>query len=307
MLENGSSLVLTKGKERPRLATLGRPDPLAYETDNVERGRYTMTRLFGSISAALVLAIALVLAGCGGGGGGGDQGGGGGGEQITVASDIAYPPFESTKNGRPVGFDIDLMREIGKRAGFTPEFKNVTFDGIIPGLGNNLYDAAISAMTITEERAQKVDFSEPYFNADQSLLVQSGSPIKSVDDIGDATVGVQIGTTGALKAQEFKQQGKIGGEIRTFDTVTDAFSALENGQVDAIINDLPVSLDKANQSDGTLKVVQNIPTGETYGIAFPKDSELVEPVNKALQEIKDDGTYAKIYEEWIGQKPERIP
>jgi ABC-type amino acid transport substrate-binding protein len=266
-----------------------------------------MTRLFGSISAALVLAIALVLAGCGGGGGGGDQGGGGGGEQITVASDIAYPPFEFTKNGQPVGFDIDLMREIGKRAGFTPEFKNVTFDGIIPGLGNNLYDATISAMTITKEREQKVDFSEPYFNADQSLLVQSDSPIKSVDDIGDATVGVQIGTTGAAKAKEFKQQGKISGEIRTFDTITDAFPALENGQVDAIINDLPVSLVRANQSDGTLKVVQNIPTGEKYGIAFPEDSDLREPVNKALREIKDDGTYAKIYEKWIGQKPEEIP
>ncbi len=265
-----------------------------------------VTRLFGSISVALVLAVALILASCGGGAGGGDQGGGGG-EQITVASDIAYPPFEFTKNGKPVGFDIDLMREIGKRAGFTPEFKNVTFDGIIPGLGNNLYDAAISAMTITEEREQKVDFSEPYFNADQSLMVQSGSPIKSVEDIGDGTVGVQIGTTGELKAKEFKQQGKITGEVRTYDTITDAFAALENGQIDAIINDLPVSLDKANQSNGTLEVVQNIPTGEQYGIAFPKDSELVEPVNKALQEIKEDGTYAKIYEEWIGQKPEQIP
>src|SRR5829696_8206828 len=99
-------------------------------------------RWFGSISVALVLAIALVLTGCGGGGGGQ---GGGGAEEIKVASDIAYPPFEFEKKGEPVGFDIDLMREIGKRAGFTPEFQNVTFDGIIPGLGNNLYDAGASA------------------------------------------------------------------------------------------------------------------------------------------------------------------
>jgi ABC-type amino acid transport substrate-binding protein len=266
-----------------------------------------MTRLFRSISVGLVLAVALVLAGCGGGAGDGDEQGGGGGEQITVASDIAYPPFEFEKNGEPVGFDIDLMREIGKRAGFTPEFKNVTFDGIIPGLGNNLYDASISAMTITEEREQKVDFSDPYFNADQSLLVRSDSPIKSVDDIGDATVGAQLGTTGELKAKELKQQGKITGEIRTFDTITDAFSALENEQVDAVINDLPTSLDKANQSGGTLEIVQTIPTAEQYGIAFPNDSELVEPVNKALEEIKKDGTYAKIYEKWIGKKPEEIP
>src|SRR5215207_11419361 len=264
-------------------------------------------RWFWSISVALVLAIALVLTGCGGGGGGQGGGGGGGGEQITVASDIAYPPFEFEKNGKPVGFDIDLMSEIGKRAGFTPEFRNVTFDGIIPGLGNNLYDAGASAFTITEEREKKVDFSDPYFNADQSLMVQSGSPIKSVDDIGDGIVGVQLGTTGELKAKELKQQGKITGEVRSFDTITDAFSALENGQVDAVINDLPVSLDKANQSDGTLEVVENIPTGEQYGIAFPEGSDLLEPTNKALEEIKKDGTYAKIYEKWIGKKPEEIP
>src|ERR687898_2546817 len=267
-------------------------------------------RWFGSISVALVLAIALVLAGCGGGAGGGEEGSGGGGaggEQITVASDIAYPPFEFTKNGRTVGFDIDLMREIGKRAGFTPEFQNVTFDGIIPGLGNNLYDAGASAFTITEEREKKVDFSDPYFNADQSLLVRRDSPIKSVDDIGDGIVGVQLGTTGELKAKELKQQGKITGEVRTFDTITEAFSALENGQIDAVINDFPVSAYFAKTGGGSLEVVQNIPTGEQYGISFPKDSDLVEPVNKALEEIKKDGTYAEIYEKWLGEKPEEIP
>jgi ABC-type amino acid transport substrate-binding protein len=138
-------------------------------------------------------------------------------------------------------------------------------------------------------------------------MVRSDSPIKSVGDIGDATVGVQIATTGALMAQEFKQQGKIKGEIRTFDTIPEAFSALENEQVDAIINDLPTSLDKASKSKGRLKVVQNIPTGEQYGIAFPEGSDLVDPVNKALEEIKKDGTYAKIYKKWIGQKPKQLP
>src|SRR5215207_10824193 len=110
-------------------------------------------RWFWSISVALVLAIALVMTGCGGGGGGqGGGGGGGGGEQITVASDIAYPPFEFEKKGEPVGFDIDLMNEIAKRANLKAEYQNVTFDGIIGGLSSNLYDASISAMTITKER-----------------------------------------------------------------------------------------------------------------------------------------------------------
>src|SRR5215213_1155488 len=267
-------------------------------------------RWFGSISVALVLAIALVLTGCGGGAGGGEEGSGGGGaggEQITVASDIAYPPFEFEKNGEPVGFDIDLMREIGKRAGVTPKFQNVTFDGIIPVLGNNLYDAGASAFTITEEREKKVDFSDPYFNADQSLLVRRDSPIKSVDDIGDGIVGVQLGTTGELKAKELKDQGKITGEVRSFDTITEAFSALENGQIDAVINDFPVSAYWAETGGGSLEVVQTILTGEEYGIAFPQDSDLLEPTNKALEEIKKDGTYAEIYEKWLGQKPKEIP
>ena len=294
-----------KGKATARYLASGgvRPPKLCKN----RRGRFMVIRWFNSIiPAALVFALVVALASCGGGGGGGGGEGGGESEKITVASDIAYPPFEFTKNGKTVGFDIDLMREIGKRAGFTPEFQNVTFDGIIPGLGNNLYDAAISAMTITEEREQQIDFSDPYFNADQSLLVQSDSDIKSTEDLADATVGVQLGTTGAAQAEEFQSEGTVG-EVRTFDTIEDAFAALENGQVDAVINDLPVSQDRASQSDGRLKIVETIPTGEQYGIAFPKDSDLVDPVNEALAEIKEDGTYEKIYKKWIGRAPEDIP
>lgn len=269
-----------------------------------------------TILISLVLAIAMAAAACGGGGEPESESAGGdttaavkgdqGGESITVASDIAYRPFEFTQDGEPVGFDIDLMNEIGERAGLQVEFQNVTFDGIIQGLNNGLYDAAISAMTITEERAQQVDFSEPYFNADQSLMVKSGSDIQSTDDLEDKKVGVQLGTTGAAEAQALADEGKIA-EVRRFDTIEDAFTALENDQVQAVINDFPVSADKAKTSNGSLEVVETIPTGEQYGIAFPKDSELVDPVNQALQEMKDDGTYAEIYEKWFGQEPEEIP
>lgn len=270
---------------------------------------------------ALAVTMLMTLAACGGGGenngegggkentsgGGSTTGGASGGETITVASDIAYRPFEFSENGEAKGFDIDLMNEIGERAGFGVKYQNVAFDGIIGGLGSNLYDASISSMTITPEREEQIDFSDPYFNADQSLLVAADSDIQAVEDIGDATVGVQIGTTGEIKANEFAESGEITGDVRTFDTIEDAFAALENQQVDAIINDLPVSQDKANKSDGNLKIVQTIPTGEQYGIAFPTDSELVGPVNDALAEVKDDGTYAKIYEKWIGREPEEIP
>jgi ABC-type amino acid transport substrate-binding protein len=110
-------------------------------------------------------------------------------------------------------------------------------------------------------------------------------------------VGVQIGPTVAAEAQKLEEEGKVG-DVRTFNTVTDAFNALENGQVDAVINDFLVSADRASQSNGELKVVQNIPTGEQYRIAFPTDSELRQPRNEALKEIKEDSTY---------EKPEEIP
>jgi ABC-type amino acid transport substrate-binding protein len=263
-------------------------------------------RWFWSISVALVLAIALVLTGCGGGGGGQGGGGGGGGEQITVASDIAYPPFEFEKKGKPVGFDIDLMREIGKRAGFTPEFQNVTFDGIIPGLGNNLYDAGASAFTITEAREKKVDFSDPYFNADQALLVASDSEVQSIDDLSEKPVGVQAGSTGQIKAEELLDGEQIG-EIVPYRTIGEAFAALEDEKVEGVIYDLSAAHRKIVKSSGEIRFLEPISTGEQYGIAFPKDSPLVDPVNRALAEIKDDGTYEKLYKKWIGMPPEDIP
>lgn len=263
-----------------------------------------MNRRIGIIvPVAAVLAVALLVAACGGGGG---ESGGGGPEQVTVASDIAYPPFEFNKNGQPTGFDIDLMNAIAKKANLEVEYENVRFDSIIQGLGNNQYDAAISAMTINAQREKQIDFSEPYFNADQSLLVESDSDIQSTDDLADATVGVQIGTTGAAEAQKLEQDGKIA-QVRTFNVVTDAFNALQNGQVDAVINDFPVSADRASKSDGELEIVENIPTGEQYGIAFPTDSDLREKVNDALAEIKEDGTYEEIYQKWFDKKPEEIP
>jgi ABC-type amino acid transport substrate-binding protein len=279
-----------------------------------------MSRMTRQLLLAGVLALVLAFAaGCGGsssgsggseggsGESGGDTSGGGGNvpDQVTVASNIAYPPFEFNEGGQPTGFDIELMRAIGERAGFKVDFQNVRFDGIVQGLASGQYEMAISAMTITPERQEQVAFSEPYFNADQSLLVQQGSGIQSTDDLGEAIVGVESGTTGALEAQELEETGGVG-DVRTFNTITDAFNALENGQIDAVINDFPVSQDRVEQGEG-LEIVQNIPTGEQYGIAFPEDSELVQPVNEALAEIKEDGTYAEIYEKWFGQEPEQIP
>jgi polar amino acid transport system substrate-binding protein len=286
-----------------------------------QEGKFTVTRRSRShLPAVLVLAFVvavtlLLLVGCSAGTDESFEGAAPGettrlagmvGGKITVASNIAYPPFESSPKGEPRGFDIDLMNEIGKRAGFEVEYENVRFDTILRGLDTDLFDAAISAMTITEERERQIDFSDPYFNADQALLVASDSGVHSIDDLAEESVGVQAGSTGQIKAEELLDGGQIG-EILPYRTIGEAFVALEGGKVEGVIYDLSAAHTKIVESGGELRFVEPISTGEQYGIAFPKDSPLVDPVNRALAEIKDDGTYEKLYKKWIGMPPEDIP
>ena len=228
------------------------------------------------------------------------------GEKITVASNIAYPPFEFSPKGRPKGFDIDLMNEIAKRVGFEVVYENVQFDSILRGLDADLFGAAISAMTITTEREKQIDFSDPYFDADQALLVRSGSKIKTVDDLSEATVGVQAGSTGQLKGEDLYDDGQVG-EVKPYRTIGEAFADLRTGKIEGVIYDLSAAHKKVTENEGKIRYVEPIPTGEQYGIAFPKDSLLVEPVNEALADIKNDGTYEELYEKWIGMPPEEIP
>jgi ABC-type amino acid transport substrate-binding protein len=226
--------------------------------------------------------------------------------KITVASNIAYPPFEFSPKGKPKGFDIELMNEIARRAGFEVRYENVQFDSILRGLDADLFDASISAMSITPEREKQLDFSDPYFNADQALLVEGDSKIKAIDDLSEATVGVQAGSTGQLKGEDLHDDGQVG-EVRPYRTIGEAFSALRAGRIDGVIYDLSAVHKKVTENEGEIRYVESIPTGEQYGIAFPKDSVLVEPVNQALAEMKEDGTYEKLYKEWIGIPPEEIP
>jgi ABC-type amino acid transport substrate-binding protein len=266
---------------------------------------------------AVAVAIALVLlAGCDAGTDESYQGSsqvqettgpsGGVDGKITVASNIAYRPFEFSPKGRPKGFDIDLMNEIAKRAGFEVEYENVQFDSILRGLDADLFDAAISAMTITTERERQLDFSDPYFNADQALLVESGSRIKTAGDLSEATVGVQAGSTGQLKGEDLHDDGQVG-EVRPYRTIGEAFADLRTGEIEGVIYDLSAAHKKVTENEGEIRYVESIPTGEQYGIALPKDSLLVEPVNQALEDIKNDGTYEELYEKWIGIPPEEIP
>ena len=228
--------------------------------------------------------------------------------KIIIGSDTAYPPFENVVNGVTEGFDIDMMTAVGEKLGYEIEFKTFKFDGLIAGLqAGTEFDMVASAMTITEERAQAIDFSDPYINSNQSLAVAADSSVMDVDGLKDGDrVGVQSGTTGEIWAKEnLAPKGIV---VTPYDDTLAAFGALGAGDIVGVINDAPISQDVVKDPARKAKVVAEIPTGEQYGFAFSKEStELRDAVNGALAELKADGTYVEIYKKWFGAEPLSIP
>jgi ABC-type amino acid transport substrate-binding protein len=257
-------------------------------------------------AAALLLLVAtlVVAAGCGGGNDNNNKTAKGGelktkqAGKLLVGSDIPYPPFEFGREPNYKGVDVDILNEIGRRLNLKVTFQKAVFDTIFRDLVQHKFDAVASAATITPEREKTVDFSIPYFPADQSLMVKKGSGIKTVSDVKGKTVGAQLGTTGAAYAKD-----KTDANVRTYEQIDDAFNALEAGQVQAVINDCPVSK-YAERSHSDLVVVESINTNERYGIAFASQSDaLREAVNKALTEMRDDGSLERIPKKWLGAEP----
>ena len=218
--------------------------------------------------------------------------------KLKVGSDIPYAPFEFGRDPDYQGFDVDIVNEVAKRLDVEAEFVKTPFDPIFRNLAQGRFDIVASAATITPERQRTVNFSEPYFPADQSLMVKRGSDIKTTGDLAGKRVGAQLGTTGADEAKKVDAE-----TVRTYDLIDDAFNALQNGQVDAVINDFPVSK-YAERSKEDLQVVQRIATGEEYGLGINKDdAKLKEEIDKALQDMKEDGTYTRIYKKWFEEDP----
>jgi ABC-type amino acid transport substrate-binding protein len=155
---------------------------------------------------------------------------------------------------------------------------------------------AASASTITPEREQKVDFSDPYYEAEQALLVPEGSDISSVEDLSGATVGAQDGTTGEAYAKDETDAG----EVRGFPNGPAAIAALQNGQVEATIIDQPVAQDAIDKGETGFVLATTIPTGELYGLAFAQDTPaLLEAVNGSLASMKEDGRLNDLYQKWF--------
>jgi len=219
---------------------------------------------------------------------------------LQVANCLDYPPFESVVDGDEVGFDIDLVEAIGERLGLTTEWIRADFDTVFTAVAGNQFDMVAAASTITEEREEIVDFSDPYYASRQSLTVNSAETpdITSTDQLGDGDiVNVQKGTTGKLWAEEnLVPQGV---ELRTFQLASDMFRDLEAGNAVGIINDEPASVEIIKDLPD-LEVVQAIDTNENYGFAFsPSNPELREAVNIGLQMVIADGTYAEIFEQYF--------
>lgn len=250
-----------------------------------------------SVSLLIIFTLSLILAGCGGGQAPQQA------KVLKVGSDTAFAPFEfqDEKSKEYVGFDMDLIKAIGKQLGYEVKVQGTGFDGLIPALEAGQLDAVISAMTITPERGKKVNFSKPYYTSGLSIVVKSdNAAVKEFKDLEGKRIAVQIGTTGADFAKKIKDA-----KIREFNTAPEAFLELKAGGVDAVINDLPVNeYYIARMGSKDAKIVGQPLNAEDYGIATAKkNTELAQKIDKALDELKKNGEYDKIYEKWFGKKP----
>ena len=224
-----------------------------------------------------------------------------------VGTDAAYAPFESqNEKGEIVGFDIDVVKAIAAKAGMEVKFVNTPWEGIFNALNQGDRDFLVSAVTITEERKQTMDFSNPYFDAQQLIAVKDNSKVAKFDDLKKLKVGVQTGTTGDEAVT--KLQGKASTNIKRFESTPLALKELEAGGVDAVVADNGVVIHYVNNNAGSkFKTVADTSFApEQYGLPVKKgNAELMSKLNKGLADIKADGTYDKIYTQYFGAPPAR--
>lgn len=254
---------------------------------------------------AILAVMALVLAACGDGDGAEVDPGQLGlvtPGTLTVCTDAPYPPMEIEDADAPggfTGFDIELMRAIGGELGLELAVVNSGFDPITSGVAMEAGDCDIAAasITITEEREENIDFSDPYFTADQSLLVSDASGLTSLDAFGGSSLAVQTGTTGEIYANENAPDDT---EIVSFDDPGALFLALEAGDVQGVLQDIVPNQAYADENEG-VTVAETYPTEEQYGFAVKEEGSesLLEAVNGALATLQDNGTYDDIYADWF--------
>lgn len=268
------------------------------------------------LGTAIAAAAVLVLSGCASnpgsdGDGGGDNPAASGPDYglveagtLTICSEVPYVPFEfeGGDNGTGyTGFDIDLAYAIAQKLDLELSVQDVSFDGLQSGttLIAGTCDMGASAMTITEDRKKKIDFSDPYYDSLQSLLTSVDSGITSISDLAGKNVGVQQGTTG----ESYAKANATDATLVQYPGDAELWPALQAGQIDAILQDQPVNIEH-EKADDTYKIVEEYNTDESYGFAFAKGEKdaLREAVNKALEELRDSGDYDTIYDTYFAAK-----
>ncbi|NDY73019.1 basic amino acid ABC transporter substrate-binding protein [Desulfobacter hydrogenophilus] len=218
---------------------------------------------------------------------------------ITVASDATWPPMEMIdENKNLVGFDIDFMNAVAKEAGFKAVIKNTAWDGIFAGVEGGKYDAIISSVTITDKRKKAMDFSMPYVNAGQVLVVPVASSAKVIADLKGKTLGAQIGTTGAMEIKKVK-----GVELKSYDEIGLTFEDMASGRLDGVVCDTPIAANYALQKEsykGQFKITGKPFTQENYGIVVKKgNKEIVDLINKGIKAVQAKGIDKELEKKWL--------
>ncbi|TDO06010.1 MULTISPECIES: transporter substrate-binding domain-containing protein [Halomonas] len=220
---------------------------------------------------------------------------------LTVVTDPSFVPFEmmDQETGEMVGFDMDIINEVAERAGFEYNLRTMDFNGIIPAVQTGNVDIAIAGITITDQRAEIVDFSDPYYDSGLRILVRANDDsVNDIEDLEDKKIGTKVGST----SYDFLDEN-LGDEadIVPYPGSSDMYMALLGGSVDAVFYDAPnVGYFAKTRGEGRVKVVGPLYEGQQYGIVFVKGSEWVDPVNEALAAMKEDGTYDEIHAKWFG-------
>ena len=217
---------------------------------------------------------------------------------LYVGTNAEYPPFEYLdENGNVVGFDIDLMNEISRVIGKKIEIKDMTFDGLIPALESKTIDILIAGITATESRKKVINFSKPYFESQQAIIVkEDNNSITNFDSLNNSyTVGVVLGYVGDVALTESKKVEKIERFNRTADTVV----ALQSGKIDAAIMDYPIAVGYIKNNEG-LKAIKTDLSIQELCIGFRKeDTKLLEEINKALDTLKENGKYDELVKKYF--------
>ncbi|MBX9446457.1 glutamine ABC transporter substrate-binding protein GlnH [Dickeya chrysanthemi] len=221
---------------------------------------------------------------------------------LIVATDTAFVPFEFKQGDKYVGFDIDLWDAIAKQLNLTYTLKPMDFSGIIPALQTRNVDLALAGITITEERKRAIDFSDGYYNSGLLVMVRADNQdVKGEQDLAGKVVAVKSGT-GSVDYAKANIKTK---ELRQFPNIDNAYLELGTNRADAVLHDTPNILYFIKTAgNGKFKAVGDSIKAQQYGIAFPKGSDdLRNKVNGALKTLRDNGTYAALYQKWFGTEP----